>query len=62
MAAPQVGGWLLAAGLGVDSNFLAFAAAAALAGILLMFAPRVPRGVEAARPTRAHVTEGAISS
>jgi AAHS family benzoate transporter-like MFS transporter len=62
VAAPQVGGWLLAAGLGVDSNFLAFAAAAALAGILLMFAPRAPRGVEAGRPTRAHITEGAISS
>jgi AAHS family benzoate transporter-like MFS transporter len=35
VAAPQVGGLLLAAGLGVNSNFLAFAAAAAVAAILL---------------------------
>ncbi|WP_425548054.1 MFS transporter [Arthrobacter ginkgonis] len=33
--APQVGGLLLAAGLGVSSNFIAFAAAAALAATLL---------------------------
>ncbi|WP_369745861.1 MFS transporter [Paenarthrobacter sp. AMU7] len=33
--APQVGGLLLAAGLGVNSNFLAFAGAAALAAVLL---------------------------
>ncbi len=35
VAAPQVGGLLLAAGLGVNSNFLAFAGAAAIAAILL---------------------------
>jgi AAHS family benzoate transporter-like MFS transporter len=35
VAAPQVGGLLLAAGLGVSSNFLAFAGAAAVAAILL---------------------------
>ncbi|WP_284981161.1 aromatic acid/H+ symport family MFS transporter [Arthrobacter sp. efr-133-TYG-118] len=35
VAAPQVGGLLLAAGLGVNSNFLAFAGAAAVAAILL---------------------------
>lgn len=35
VAAPQVGGLLLAAGLGVNSNFLAFAAAAAIAAVLL---------------------------
>ncbi|MBT2533817.1 aromatic acid/H+ symport family MFS transporter [Arthrobacter sp. ISL-48] len=35
VAAPQAGGLLLAAGLGVSSNFLAFAAAAAVAAILL---------------------------
>jgi AAHS family benzoate transporter-like MFS transporter len=35
VAAPQVGGWLLAAGLGVGSNFLVFAAAAGLAAALL---------------------------
>ncbi len=33
--APQVGGLLLAAGLGVNSNFLAFAGAAAIAAVLL---------------------------
>lgn len=33
--APQVGGWLPAAGLGVNANFLAFAVAAALAACLL---------------------------
>jgi AAHS family benzoate transporter-like MFS transporter len=33
--APQVGGLLLAAGMGVNSNFLAFAGAAAIAAILL---------------------------
>ncbi|MEV8149203.1 aromatic acid/H+ symport family MFS transporter [Arthrobacter sp. NPDC080073] len=35
VAAPQVGGLLLAAGLGVNSNFLAFAGAAAVAATLL---------------------------
>lgn len=34
--APQVGGWLLAANLGVGSNFLAFSLAAALAAVLLV--------------------------
>jgi len=48
VAAPQVGGWLLAAGLGVGSNFLVFAGAAALAAVLLLvtFAltrPTLPR-------------------
>lgn len=37
VAAPQVGGLLLAAGLGVNSNFLAFAGAAAAAAVLLGF-------------------------
>jgi AAHS family benzoate transporter-like MFS transporter len=38
--APLVGGWLLAAGLGVDANFLLFAVAAALAAcVLLAFRP-----------------------
>lgn len=36
VAAPQVGGLLLAMGLGTNANFLAFALAALLAGILLM--------------------------
>lgn len=35
VAAPQVGGLLLAAGLGVSSNFMAFAGAAAVAAALL---------------------------
>jgi AAHS family benzoate transporter-like MFS transporter len=35
VVAPQAGGLLLAAGLGVNSNFLAFAAAAAIAAVLL---------------------------
>jgi MFS transporter, AAHS family, benzoate transport protein len=35
VAAPQLGGLLLAAGLGVNSNFLAFAGAAAVAAVLL---------------------------
>lgn len=36
VAAPQVGGLLLAAGLGVNSNFVAFAGAAAIAAALLV--------------------------
>ncbi|MER7082507.1 MFS transporter, AAHS family, benzoate transport protein [Saccharopolyspora kobensis] len=40
VAAPQVGGLLLAAGLGVGANFLAFAVAAAVAGALLWACPR----------------------
>jgi AAHS family benzoate transporter-like MFS transporter len=35
VVAPQVGGLLLAAGLGVNSNFIAFAGAAAVAAVLL---------------------------
>lgn len=35
VAAPQIGGLLLAAGLGVNSNFMAFAGAAATAAVLL---------------------------
>ena len=35
VAAPQAGGFLLAAGMGVNSNFLAFAGAAAVAAALL---------------------------
>jgi AAHS family benzoate transporter-like MFS transporter len=38
--APQVGGWLLAAGLGINANFLVFAAAAAIAAALLAISPR----------------------
>ncbi len=35
VAAPQVGGWLLAANLGVDSNFLLFGACALIASVML---------------------------
>jgi AAHS family benzoate transporter-like MFS transporter len=38
--APQVGGWLLAAGLGINANFLVFAAAIAIAACLLAISPR----------------------
>ena len=41
--APQVGGLLLAAGLGVSSNFIAFAAAAAIAATLLGALARMGR-------------------
>ena len=36
VAAPQLGGWLLGAGLGVGSNFLLFAGAAAASAVLLL--------------------------
>jgi len=36
VAAPQVGGWLLGAGLGVGSNFLLFAGASAASAVLLL--------------------------
>jgi AAHS family benzoate transporter-like MFS transporter len=38
--APQVGGWLLAAGFGVNASFLAFGVAAAVAALLLAVFPR----------------------
>ncbi len=41
VAAPQVGGWMLAAGLGVNSNFIAFALAAGLASALIALAWRL---------------------
>ncbi|NLU71172.1 MFS transporter [Streptomyces sp. HNM0575] len=44
--APQTGGWLLAAGLGVDSDFLVFALGAAVAALLLT----LPRGTGATTP------------
>jgi MFS transporter, AAHS family, 2,5-dihydroxybenzoate transporter len=52
VAAPQVGGLLLAAGLGVNSNFLAFAGAAAVAAVLLgvigiKIKPKTPTSVGA---------------
>ena len=41
VAAPQVGGWMLAAGLGVNSNFIAFALAAGIAAALIALAWRL---------------------
>ncbi len=35
VAAPQIGGWLLAAGLGADSNFILFGVSALVAALLL---------------------------
>lgn len=49
VAAPQVGGLLLAMGLGTNSNFFAFAFSALLAGGLLM--------VVAMRSARKHRTQ-----
>ena len=48
--APQVGGWLLAAGLGINTNFLVFALAAAAAAALLANCPRVPSENEGVSP------------
>lgn len=47
VAAPQAGGFLLAAGMGVNSNFLAFAGAAAIAALLLwIISVRIKSGPE----------------
>jgi AAHS family benzoate transporter-like MFS transporter len=56
--APQVGGWLLAAGLGVNANFLVFAVAAAVAGGLLLAFPLAARR-ESSAPVRILQSEGA---
>jgi AAHS family benzoate transporter-like MFS transporter len=56
--APQVGGWLLAAGLGVNANFLVFAVAAAVAGGLLLAFPVGARR-ESPTPVRILQSEGA---
>jgi len=52
VAAPQVGGWMLAAGLGVNSNFIAFALAACLAAALIALAWRLT-GRRGTSPTSA---------
>ncbi len=64
--APQVGGWLLAAGLGVNSNFLAFALAAGVASVLLLMIPRTPpaeagAGSQSANTSHTAETKGATS-
>ncbi|CAG7572889.1 AAHS family benzoate transporter-like MFS transporter [Barrientosiimonas humi] len=43
VVAPQVGGWMLARDLGVDANFVVFAAVAAIAGLLLHLISRRQR-------------------
>ena len=43
VVAPQVGGWMLARDLGVDANFVVFAAVAAIAGLLLHLIARRQR-------------------
>jgi MFS transporter, AAHS family, benzoate transport protein len=48
--APLTGGWLLAADIGIDANFLAFAAATAAAAMLLTNCPRVPSHTEEVLP------------
>ena len=55
VAAPQVGGWMLAAGLGVNSNFIAFALAAGIASALIALAWRLTgqRGT-GTKPVLAH--------
>ena len=55
VAAPQVAGWLLAAGLGVGSSFLLFAGAAGLAAALLLVT------YLATRPTTARVVVGELA-
>ncbi|HEY5852650.1 MAG TPA: aromatic acid/H+ symport family MFS transporter [Aldersonia sp.] len=42
VAAPQIGGWLLAAGLGADSNFVLFGVSALIASALLLIISRTP--------------------
>jgi AAHS family benzoate transporter-like MFS transporter len=58
--APQAGGWLLAAGLGVNSNFLAFALAAAVAGVLLLLCPRTDKSRAVTDAVSAPESEGAV--
>jgi AAHS family benzoate transporter-like MFS transporter len=42
VSAPQIGGWLLAAGLGAGSNFVLFAVSALAASLLLTVIWRRP--------------------
>jgi AAHS family benzoate transporter-like MFS transporter len=55
VAAPQIGGWMLSAGLGVNSNFIAFALAAGIASALIALAWRLTgqRGT-GTKPVLAH--------
>ncbi len=56
VAAPQIGGWLLAAGLGANSNFILFAVSALIASLLLTVVwKRFPVSDDAPRgPVLAH--------
>lgn len=58
--APQAGGWLLAAGLGVNSNFLAFALAAAVAGVFLLLCPRPSASTDVAGGVATPRSEGVV--
>lgn len=64
VAAPQVGGLLLAAGLGVNANFLAFGLAAAVAGVLLVLYVRTTPGSVARQkgaPQEVAAPEGGVA-
>jgi AAHS family benzoate transporter-like MFS transporter len=59
--APQVGGWLLAAGFGVNASFLAFGVAAAVAALLLAVFPRRMQHAHATVVTTRLAAEGATA-
>jgi AAHS family benzoate transporter-like MFS transporter len=59
--APQVGGWLLAAGFGVNASFLAFGVAAAVAALLLAVFPRRMQHAHATAVTTRLAAEGATA-
>ncbi|WP_225623745.1 MFS transporter [Rhodococcus rhodochrous] len=55
VAAPQIGGWLLAAGLGADSNFVLFGVSALISSLLLTVVwKKFPARHDSLRPIAAH--------
>ena len=55
VAAPQIGGWLLAAGLGADSNFVLFGISALVSSLLLtVIWKKFPARHDSLRPIPAH--------
>ncbi|UYP20949.1 aromatic acid/H+ symport family MFS transporter [Rhodococcus sp. Z13] len=55
VAAPQIGGWLLAAGLGAHSNFVLFGVSALISSLLLtVIWKKFPARHETVRPLAAH--------
>ncbi len=55
VAAPQIGGWLLAAGLGADSNFVLFGVSALISSLLLTVVwKKFPARHDSLRPVAAH--------